>query len=601
MATGSKITVANNGTILSIENSTIKSDKLNVNGNFTWIGIVCEGDHLSSQGAYCPEQYFTLPNPQTPDDPIAYDGVLNIYTNNSAPYNTMPYVKLKNVTIQDALIGVNSKCGGVVQGFNSSFMNNEVGAKIEDYISPAKPQVNACKFMGCSFITDNFNSNFTRSKLVGISLKGVKGINIGNCFFRNIETAATCPLDRSIGILANAATFVAGNSGDRFCYDAMGCITNCNDNPDYDVNFPNDPIKGKKSLPGSGCEFQKLLYGIRFISTTGNNVNFAAKDGKFFNNYRGISATHTGNYPGNAKIIGNTFTSTRAELQSTFSNINGCYTGLGIRNIDVALENMQNDVYSNTFSFDNTLSWHVYILNNSSMGRISRNTFTNLRANNVASDDIKGVFITGICLRQQIFCNTFNEMGTDIKVDINAKIQNPVSGKNAGDAAMNSFSDVLPGRLRIDNSGNPILDYLLPNPNAYPKFDPLAPPSSSINVTKHSGGGSVTFEDVKKIVMCKMICDDLLKDNDWNTAIKEVSKTETKVSYIIENQNLTILSKLSTIKQITLYNLSGQLISQNEITANKFEININALASGLYVVKVELDNNDFETIKFIKQ
>ena len=59
---------------------------------------------------------------------------------------------------------------------------------------------------------------------------------------------------------------------------------------------------------------------------------------------------------------------------------------------------------------------------------------------------------------------------------------------------------------------------------------------------------------------------------------------------------LTIQSK-SDLKNVSVYNLSGQLI----MNSKSKKINMKSLSSGVYIVKAELENGKPATFKIIKK
>jgi len=62
------------------------------------------------------------------------------------------------------------------------------------------------------------------------------------------------------------------------------------------------------------------------------------------------------------------------------------------------------------------------------------------------------------------------------------------------------------------------------------------------------------------------------------------------------NNQLFITNKDIAIKNINIFNVSGQLIQS---TKSK-DIDISNFSKGIYLLQVELENNSRETFKFIK-
>jgi hypothetical protein len=86
-----------------------------------------------------------------------------------------------------------------------------------------------------------------------------------------------------------------------------------------------------------------------------------------------------------------------------------------------------------------------------------------------------------------------------------------------------------------------------------------------------------------------------------------VKETDNKNSFTISpnpaTSKLTLnLQQLTTLKNttISIYDIQGKLLIQQSITQPQTELNIAAFAKGIYIIKVNNDNNCMQS-KFVKE
>jgi hypothetical protein len=567
MKQGARIELEYNNSTLVLDGATITSD--DPANNVLWGGIFVKGQILTT---YI-NQYSTFPDPNTFNDNSAWEGVLN-------PVQTT--VIADNSTISFASIGIESLYGGIVRVKNSQFIDNEIGVKISNYQYPTnhpldkEHEINACRILNSNFTWTYNNPNISNLSKTGIYLNDVKGINIGGCNFQNNDAAAYCVEERGAGIRAYGASFAANTNGNSFCEDEMGCIRNC-----------------ENGGLGSGNSFLNLSYGIYFSSLMGHNVNFEISYSSFENNYRGIYATHSGNLYGSAKILNNNFQGDRNLIEQIFSTDPSCTPNLQ-QVMDIYIQNMLNDVYLNTFQFNGNNIDHIVVENIPGMGRIINNTFNNQDPNTIASNNVNGVLAKGTNNRQTVSCNNFNNMGTDIKISQGATLQNPMTDKN-GKTPGNKFSSIATGRYRIDNNGNPILDYIVFN-NTLDDFHPYHQQNISLSIN------TIIKEEEQAIDACELKCIELQPDNDFGMNVKNIKTIDDRLSIFPNPANLTLNIKLkaSLINNVSIYSISGQKLQEVKFeNIQEAALSTANLSSGTYILKVVTNNQEVLHNNFI--
>jgi hypothetical protein len=561
------------GCKLIIDGTTIESSNI---PSF-WGGIVLYGD-LNV------EQYDTPPD-STVNNTSAWEGVL---------LEEQPIVIIKNSSnINYAHWGVESIGGGIVRARNSTFWNCERGIFISTYISPTYPNLNASYIMDCDFLWD-----FPRSYYqFGLFLVSVKTINVGGCNFINNITGTSpilnCSGDKVSGIYISDAGVTIGSSGNSFCFDnPMNCPDNC-----YD---------GQK---GSFCTFERLRYAIY----NNNNSLLPFKFGSevsvrystFLDNYHSIYVYDMNKSPDSRwSILFNSFSTSNSTVSLNHKIISeGCETPDGYLSfnsvgiIDLYLYNTAFTVYQNNFSGDGARIKHVVInegtLDVNKKGHIVDNIFSNTSSNTVATDLVYGVLVVSQNSMTKVSCNTFENMGTDIKIAPGATLQNPMTDKD-GNAAGNTFSNILGGRYRIDNSGNPNVDYKLETtytPNG--PEDPI-PLSSSINVNKLA-----TAEDPSS---CELACTELYTNN-WGLSVRNTDYNSNQISVYPNpvNSELNILINTGVISNIVIYDMLGKVVYSNSPNTISIVIDIQNFANGMYLVSITDDNNQIYSSKIIKE
>ncbi|MDI1235199.1 MAG: T9SS type A sorting domain-containing protein [bacterium] len=284
---------------------------------------------------------------------------------------------------------------------------------------------------------------------------------------------------------------------------------------------------------------------------------------------------------GIVKIYKNNFTGgNRADLDAVFDNsgAGSCYASSTlIKNID--LLNCPNDIYDNQFDFIGSNINHITVTTNANGGRISNNTFTNSNINTIASDNVTGIKVVGSNNRQEMYCNKFNFLGTDIKIASGATVKTPIKGRDAAmnytASANNDFSSVLTNRYRIDNSGNPTITSYFSSATCT-NCDALPIPIS-INVISTS---------LNNEPACTLTCEQLF------TRINKLEYNNLLIVYPNPSNKSINLSSNELIKSIYLYNQLGQLVYQNNnVNDYSVTIQIENLGSGIYNISATLFDN----------
>lgn len=453
-------------------------------------GIYAFGDMPLVPGASLPEQYTTFPDPTIQNNIAAWEGVINDCNGCGNPFDKQSYVYTENVEISHAKVGIESYWGAIIRSQNTNFYNNETSVYIQDYASTLQPLVNACYFMDCNFKWDKSNPNFNQNDLIGIRMNNVSGVNIGGCSFTYDERdpfddmVPYCVNERGKGISSYNSIYAVSTSGNTFCFDDMGCLKNC-----YSGNM------------GNGSSFTNLSVGVNFLAGAGHG--YVITNSTFNNNHKGISATqnHSSLY-GSLKVFDNQFYGDRSFLDLIFEDdLGDCYTNNFLIE-DVYSNKMIFEAYRNNFSFNGDNNNHINSV--TSRGRIMSNHFYNLESTTTAADNVTGVNVVGNNSNMIINCNTFTDMGTDIKINHGATVKNPMHGKDPSLAASNIFSDPLSGRYRIDNhSSNSSITYKYTGLNQInnSQFPGNSPNSNNITTTQES-----SFD-------CNLVCEELISDN----------------------------------------------------------------------------------------
>lgn len=530
----------------------------------TWGGIRCEGD-----GTPQDEQFTStgFPNYTVYNSVTDWEGTVN---------PDMPIVRIENSEIKNAITGVKSIGGGIIRARNSQFTNCQKGAVIDPYQSSTLNNtyfsINACYFMDCEFVWDDNYLMSTDLPYIGIEMTEVKGVNIGGTLFKNAMTSKLCPTKRGIGIKSLNAKFLVAHSGntvieDLFTNDDVTCQTN-----------------GYNGMPGATCTFEQLSMGIEFSMGLYGSTSFKVKNALFKTNYRGIAADASLNpaiWP-LASIFNCTFESSREDLADIFDG--ECYT-TAYRIVDVYLKSIRAELYQNSFNFDGVLIHHVTVdALGGRPGFIRANSFANSDAQTTSANDVIGVRAISSNPNVYVTCNTFTDMGIDIKIDPGATLVNPMSGVDGGPAS-NVFSSVYSNRYKIDNSSNPTVDYR--------EWSTHDPELNSINL--------VTINPTEEETECELSCEFFANEVDFPLGVSNNFKRSSVKLY--PNPNIgkfIIVSSTNNLVNLNVHNSLGQLVHSVSLTGSEIhEIDLSHLSEGVYHSVVTLENGEQQNLKFI--
>lgn len=552
------------------------SDPVN---NVYWGGIYAYGDMPLLPGASLPEQFASFPDPRIQNDVAAWEGVINDCNGCVNPFDKHSYIYTENAEISHAKVGIESNWGAIVRCRNTDFFNNETSVYIHDYTSILQPYVNACYFMDCNFKWDKNNPNFNQTDLVGIKLKDVRGVQIGGCQFiydekdQNEDYVPYCVNERGVGISSLNALFGVSTSGNTYCWDDMGCLKNC-----------------YVGSPGNFCEFSNLSIGVNCQANVGNG--FIITNSIFNNNHKGVIASQNHNtLYGYLKVFDCNFNGNREILDQIFEDdMSDCYTNNYLIE-DVYSHKMIFEAYRNSFSFNGDNINHINSV--TSRGRIMSNEFYNFESATTAADNATGVNVVGNNSNMIINCNTFTDLGTDIKINNGATVKNPMHGKDPSLAASNIFSDPLTGRYRIDNnSSNSSITYMYTGLNQInnSQFPGNSPNSNNVTTTQES-----SFD-------CNLVCEELISDNGYGLNVAQIefnnklliypNPTDRKLNIQIKNGKFIQSASLINMQGVTIY-------SKIDLNDESFQINTHNLANGIYLIQVLTTENELLTAKVI--
>jgi hypothetical protein len=137
-----------------------------------WTGINAIGDQSLNQ-------YQTLPDPNTLNDPTAWKGTFN---------NSQTIISINNCTLEQSENAIKSDLGAILEIRNTNFNNNYRSVTISNYIAPNHKDINASIIMDCTFKWNQDNENILNFNSINhaeLSLIQVKAIRIGGCDFIN--------------------------------------------------------------------------------------------------------------------------------------------------------------------------------------------------------------------------------------------------------------------------------------------------------------------------------------------------------------------------------------------------------------------------------
>lgn len=369
--TGSKIEITNGATV-EIDDLNLRFDEdvfIEVNvgtqllGNMAaflalnngstdfWGGIKVFGTSSASQ-------YLVLPFPYNPPGGSA-SGTLNL-----ADFG---HVSLwNNSYVENAILGIESIEGGIVQTENTFFKNCALsvylGPYSHDYLIVSNNpmmatinQINACRFENTTFHRSKY-MDWPLSALINyamVFLQEANGINFHGCQFKHTRGyfSDQC-IDRDYGIFAFASNFKLQNDG-------TGSI---------------DPTTGCMAYSGSNANYFEGFYTGIFASDLGGNEEYTivSENVEYNNCLNGMSVTG-----GKAHVIkGSAFSATG--LEPSYFDVNQCASLIAF-----SFDKCEALVfYENTVTTDNTDGIpvnHLRITDARDYStQVYRNVFTNL-------------------------------------------------------------------------------------------------------------------------------------------------------------------------------------------------------------------------------
>lgn len=552
-----------------------------ITSNTTWGGIVVAGTNNI-------EQFTTFPDPSTTNSTAAFDGILN---------SNMASAIIKGSHIRKADIGVNSNDGGIVRiSANSTFLDCDKAVRIANYHSVTQPDVNACYIMNSIF--QWVNNNIYGFGYAMITCEDVRGVDIGGVTIENINGGgALC--NRGNGIEAVNADISISRGGDVFCSETTGleCANFiCNSNSTITRNtfrYLSLAINSSSTMSGGG-----------FPGSNNGGKTLGVKYSDFYNNMVGIAIGGAMD----CRIYNNTFTSSMSVIAGKFNTSMGreCHGQTEI--IDIQSKSSRStNIYSNSFTYDSydhsldrgithidfsgTDDWQTFI---------KKNTFTNTAAHpNVATDLVTGIKINGNNRGTQILCNSFTNMGTD--VDLNGStifsVQKNEDQTGGFKSAGNSFSSLLLGRKRFDNTGNATINYHYDFSNT--QEDPVSS-GSSLAAQSLTATGATANSEVSKD--CEITCVRFL------TAIEPINFLYKNSTFSIIPQpandeiKIVLNDKSTNYASYSIYDLQGKLVLSNQIdNHDKIIVNTANLGIGMYVIRLVGINNQSISQKLLIQ
>lgn len=243
--------VLTQGGKLILDGATLKAD--DQCGNFMWRGVEVRGVNSLAQGTMASSVQGRLEMKNNARIEHAIYGAI-----------TLGYNKTVNSTTGAVTFSsIANSQGGLIQATNSTFFNNQNGARFETYSNGASD--NQSTFTNCSFLTTGLLNNPTLVLGNHIGMNAVKGIKIYGCTFEN-TTPSLYALDKlGVGIGSVNAGFFA------YATCLVPGTPNCYTDPNV---------------------FKNLTYGIGAYTYSGL-LTFVSDRNHFINNAIGISATGT--------------------------------------------------------------------------------------------------------------------------------------------------------------------------------------------------------------------------------------------------------------------------------------------------------------------
>lgn len=291
-------------------------------------------------------------------------------------------LEMKNgAVIENAMIGVVSYSGGVVQAENSSFRNNQTGVEFYWYTNSVPsgsgagtPLPNLSYFNRCTFETTSLLNNQSLLPLHFVYLAGVDGIMFRGCHFRNTATGAYHLNFRGYGIIGENASFMV--------------LRHCD---------PGSPITELGCSQFTPSRFDNLRYGIHAISAS-ELRSIKINQAEFTGNWRSIylKSVDLFDVTENTFDVGplNTWTTATPSPHAYGLYVNSC-TGFKI----------QENYFTTNFD-----GQYGIILNKTGgdANELYKNSFEAINSASQAQNNNSGL---------QIKCNDYNNnMATDISV-----------------------------------------------------------------------------------------------------------------------------------------------------------------------------------------
>ncbi len=189
-------------------------------------------------------------------------------------YPNQGFLKSQSGTIENARIGVqlisdfphfsSTKNGGVVQCYNTKFLNNKTGVDLSLY----EYRNNDSYFDNCDFIMNNNTNEYLQSHA---NLSFFYGINFTNCKFKNLKST---PSVSNFGINSIRSMFTVSGANSEFIGLATGIKTSF--------------YQGSVPFTVENATFEKCAIGIANNGIFGSNIqNNTFKFGEMPSSYFG--------------------------------------------------------------------------------------------------------------------------------------------------------------------------------------------------------------------------------------------------------------------------------------------------------------------------
>ncbi len=518
-----------------------------------WTGINAIGDQSLNQ-------YQTLPDPNTLNDPNAWKGTFN---------NSQTIISVNNCTLEQAENAIKSDLGAILEIRNTNFNNNYRSVTISNYIAPNHKDINASVIMDCTFKWNQDNENILNFNSINhaeLSLIQVKAIRIGGCDFINDDFSQTCELTHGIGILANQSSFSVSKSGDVFCLDDKNCLENCN-----------------QSGIVAGNNFINMSFGIKFIDVIPSLNTMVIRHSKYSNTAYSIYSEN-----GQNNIIANCiFNCNYSFMQNKFdfgcSNLS--YGPINIKsNGSVGIKILENQ-------FEYNRNKNITFIHVDAPGfqksELKANKMEITDPGSISNDYAIGMLISGPNQGIEIFCNEFKNIGTDIHIASSSVSQ--FLGTDQTHAGMNNFSLPISTRYNIVDN-NSLNGYYYLNNSATGNWIPTNDPILFFPKTPVSNSNNLTN--------CNILCSQYNNTADLN--LIEINNLPTLFPNPVENE--LVIKSNNRLNNYKIYNQAGALVLESQLNVPLNEIKIPlSIKSGFYCILVQDNTMQYHTLKFIKK